>query len=129
MSNKVYSLNGEDWKIVFDTIAEAIEYAINENIIVETGNIQPLTIYSGTQLYHQTEDFIETHSMLENIKDAASEACGEIADDYLDFVTEKQHEDLKKLIVQWVKSNNLQPDWYNIINIESLHIDNIQDYL
>lgn len=64
---------------------------------------------------------IRPASIIEQLKEDASEECGEHGDDWLDSVTREQEKELGDLLqmalLAWIQKNKLEPWFYSIHNV------------
>ena len=69
---------------------------------------------------------IDVDTVIENIQDDMCEAYGEFAEGYLNCVKSEQALDLEKklnaVLQEWLKDNNLEPDFYHIIEVEKIEV-------
>ena len=69
---------------------------------------------------------IDVEVILDNIVNDMYEVYGELSDGYLDNVKSEQAIDLEKklnaVLQDWLKNNNLEPNFYHIIEVEKLEV-------
>lgn len=134
---------GDTWDIAyeFDTKEEAIEYGIQEYKDHLAGNLTELfdNDYNypdpSISLFEVGEGkdfvpYVDSDLIIEQIAEQASWQCGEAGDDWLrwDTITKEQQEELQKnmqnVFDDWLKKYNLEPTFYNVINIEEIDAKN-----
>lgn len=66
---------------------------------------------------------VDVDYFLESTADAMFESSGEIAEEYLDDVTDEHKEELAKLIQDWFIRHDYKPSFYNIQNTQQILIN------
>lgn len=115
----VYSHNGEDsWVKDEDSAVDSAMFA--------KGSEKPVTvkIYRGeAQPYtHDTFAFHIGENILELLQEVAHGECGEFAEDYLADVSEKQSDDLTRIVTEWLNKNAAQPTFYGVKNVKAYEV-------
>lgn len=105
---------------VFDTKEEAIKAAIKA-----AKEFKSEQIYIGKAV-QDAMPVIDVREVIDNIANDMYEAYGEVSYGYLDDVKNEQAMDLGKklnaVLKEWLKNNNLEPDFYRIITIEKIEV-------
>lgn len=137
------------WDIMeeFDTKEKAIEYGVQEykdhlaGISTELFDLRELfnDVHnypdhpSGWFEVGERMDFIpEVYAdlIIDQVVEQAYCQCGEISEDWLrwDTITEEQLKELQgnmqKVFDEWLKKHDLEPTFYNIVNIEEIDANN-----
>lgn len=125
----------------FDTKEEAIMNGIEQYKAALNGR--------GTDLFDDDEQFnpskhfqvgmeqeympiVDAEDVIVRITEDAYNECGEVAEDYLswDEVTDDMQSDLQEMLtdtfIKWSKKYNLMPNFYSIVNVEEINVD---DYI
>ena len=105
---------------VFDTKEEAIKEAIKA-----AKEFKSEQIYIGAAI-QDAIPVIEVDEVIDNIVNDMYEAYGEVTEGYLDDVKSEQAIDLEKklnaVLKEWLKDNNLEPNFYHIVEVEKLEV-------
>ena len=133
------------WRVTdeFDTKEEAIAAGVHEYQLHLQG--APTELFDNdynypdppTSLFEIGEalkfvPLIDSDWIIEQVTEQADWQCGEIAEDWLqwDAITKEQREELQenvqKVFDDWLKKHNLEPTFYNVVNIE---IIDAKDYV
>lgn len=102
-----------------DTIRECIEEAKAEDYqdtdTFAIGYAKPYEI-----------NYIDGDLIIEFLQQAAYDELGEVAEDWLDYITKEQREDLNnrllKVVLEWIKDCNEQPSFFRIEPFDELTI-------
>lgn len=72
---------------------------------------------------------LNVESLLEYISEDTYEACEQldIAEDYLNDVTDEHAEELEELIYSWFERHNYLPSFYRIVDIKTVEVPNERD--
>ena len=68
--------------------------------------------------------------ILEQVVEQADYQCGEVSEDWLrwDAITKEQlkelQDNMQKVFDEWLKKHELEPTFYNIVNIEEIDAKN-----
>ena len=104
----------------YKTKDEAIVEGIKE---AKKRNAKEVYIEEAVQ---DTIPVIDVDTVIENIQDDMCEAYGEFAEGYLNCVKSEQALDLEKklnaVLQEWLKNNNLEPNFYHIVGIEKIEV-------
>ena len=69
---------------------------------------------------------IDVNVVIDNIVNDMHEVYGKLSDGYLDDVKSEQAIDLERklnaVLQEWLKDNNLEPDFYHIVNVEKIEV-------
>lgn len=122
----------DDWYEEFDTKEEAITDITSQDInkLYEYWNDN----YGGDEIPEVIECFVgqmdvfkptvNTSSVLDDIMENAGWHGGDYADGYLDNVDNEMENELDKqlneVLNKWIEKFNLQPSFYQVINIEKV---------
>ena len=105
---------------VFDTKEEAIKAAIKA-----AKEFKSEQIYIGAAI-QDAIPVIDVDEVIDNIVNDMYEAYGEVTESYLDDVKSEQAIDLEKklnaVLQEWLKNNNLEPNFYHIVEVEKLEV-------
>ena len=123
-NNWTYRLESDEQEAWTHGIYKTKEEAIKEGI-KEAKEFKSKQIYIG-EAVQDTIPVIDVDTVIENIQDDMYDAYGEFADGYLDNVKSEQAIDLEKklnaVLQEWLKNNNLEPNFYHIIEVEKLEV-------
>ena len=112
----------DDYKTKDEAIREGIKEAKKRNA---------KEVFIGKKV-QDVMPVIDVREVIDNIQDDMYEAYGEVSYGYLDDVKNEQAMDLGKklnaVLKEWLKNNNLEPDFYHIITIEKIEVGNEQLY-
>ena len=105
---------------VFDTKEEAIKEAIKA-----AKEFKSEQIYIGAAI-QDAIPVIDVDEVIDNIVNDMYEAYGELAEGYLNCIKNEQALDLEKklnaVLQEWLKNNNLEPNFYHIVEVEKLEV-------
>lgn len=69
---------------------------------------------------------IDVKEVIDNIANDMYEAYGEVSFGYLEDITNEQGMELGKklnaVLKEWLKNNNLEPDFYQVITVEKIEV-------
>lgn len=110
-----------------DTIEECIEEAKK----LAGMDIDNQTIYVGENVLY--EPYVDAIDVLELVESAASDQCGEVADDWYSYDGASMKAELAELsskltlvVRDWLKRNHREPFFYSIRNIKKISL--LEDY-
>lgn len=115
----VYSHNGEDsWVEDEDSAVDSAMFSKGE----ETGTVK---IYRGEAQYytHDTFTFDIGADIQELLQESAYGEGGEFAEDYLEYLSKEQLDDLTRIVTEWLNKNAAQPTFYGVKNVESYEVE------
>ena len=119
-----YKLESDGQEVWTHGIYKTKEEAIKEGI-KEAKYIKNKHIYIE-EAVQDTIPVIDVDTVIENIQDDMCEAYGEFAEGYLNCVKSEQALDLEKklnaVLQEWLKNNNLEPNFYHIIQVEEIEV-------
>ncbi len=115
------SINGEIYDGEnYDTKEEAIVEYRKE---IKKWEKQPSEFYVGQIEMVFTSQFVNVETIIDDIQCQAQDICGEVAEDYLYDIPEKQKEELEKLIVGWFDKNGYAPTFSKIVKTEIVKVE------
>ena len=124
MSKWTYELNinSEIWRGgVCDSREEAIEEATKEALIDDIKKFK-IGIVEDVTNFGVNADYV-----IEDIQNAMDEEVGEVAEDYLAYVSREELLELEKglndVFYRWQEKYNYKPTFYTIISEEIIEID------
>lgn len=69
---------------------------------------------------------IDADDVISDIQDNMYDAYGDFAEDYLDYVKTEEIKELDNklnaVLQEWLENNNLEPNFYHIIEVEKLEV-------
>ena len=119
-----YKLEKYDQEAWANDVFETKEEAIKEGI-KEAKEFKSKQIYIG-EAVQDAIPVIDVDEVIDNIVNDMYEAYGEVTEGYLDDVKSEQAIDLEKklnaVLQEWLKDNNLEPNFYHIVEVEKLEV-------
>ena len=119
-----YNLEEHGQKVWVNDVFETKEEAIKEGI-KEAKEFKSKQIYIG-EAVQDAIPVIDVDEVIDNIVNDMYEAYGEVTEGYLDDVKSEQAIDLEKklnaVLQDWLKNNNLEPNFYHIVGIEKIEV-------
>lgn len=114
----VYSTNEENFTSdEFDTKEEAIEEGA-----YEAWDCEYESFYVGQKKSVVLTDFLpDTQSLVETLSENAYDAVGDLTDAW-PSISREQRDELIALIDEWAIRNNLNPTFFQVINVESVEV-------
>ena len=100
----VYSLDEEEYHD-YDDIQDMIDESIEE---------YPATIYKAQKKEYSHNDFICLYDLIDNMKDKANDIAGEWAESYLNDLNKDKKIELEKLIINWLDNNISKPSFFTV---------------
>lgn len=101
-----YSVDNEGYKSWEDMMDDLREFYDEGEEVV---------IWEADKKEHQNDDFIDVNVLINDMQCNASDESGEVAEEYLNELTEEQKEDLKKHISEWF-NKNAKINFYGVEN-------------
>ena len=133
----------DTWDIMekFDTKEEAIEYGIQEyknhlagisTELFDNDYNYPDPPSSWFEVGERMDFIPEVYAdlILEQVVEQADCQCGEVSEDWLrwDTITKEQlkelQDNMQNVFDEWLKKHDLEPTFYNIVNIEEIDAKN-----
>lgn len=118
MSNTVYSSDENDWSWCSESIEETAFQYIQDNGLEPDSN--EIVLYKGTEVKSLFRDFLNVPSFIEGIQQKAHDRVGDVSSGWLTDVDEAQEKELENLILGWVASNNLEPDFFEVVEVKEV---------
>ncbi len=118
MTKYSFSLNEEEW---YDS-----EYTLQliEDLVLQDSDI----IYIGENQKITHKEFYRSVDIQENMLNRAYDEFDELADNYLDWKTNKEKfSELDKLVLDWLDKNIEQPTFYRIINTKEITVKEFKE--
>lgn len=134
---------GDTWDITenFDTKKEAIEYGIQEyknhlagisTELFDNDCNYPDPPSSWFEVGERMDFIPEVYAdlIIEQVVEQADYQCGEVSEDWLrwDTITKEQlkelQDNMQNVFDEWLKKHDLEPTFYNIVNIEEIDAKN-----
>lgn len=110
MQNKTqeqfYSIDGERYSYYNDLMDELREY---NNVGEE------VEVFEADKKEYSHLDFINGYGVIEDMQTSAMDECGEVAEEYLNEITEEDKCDLAMHIAEWFHKN-AKLDFYGVEN-------------
>ncbi len=110
---------------VFETKEEAIKEGIKEAKYLKNKHIYII------EAVQDTIPAIDVDIIIENIQDDMCEAYGEFAEGYLKNVKKEDvlslEKDLNTVLQKWIKKNKYEPDFYHILDVETIRVDELDN--
>lgn len=123
-NNWTYRLESDGQEAWTHGIYKTKEEAIKEGI-KEAKEFKSKQIYIG-EAVQDAIPVIDVDEVIDNIVNDMYEAYGEVTEGYLDDVKSEQAIDLEKklnaVLQEWLKDNNLEPNFYHILYVEEIEV-------
>lgn len=118
-----YSFNEEEFNSEECTTAkEALQLAKEEAI--DQGEQLPCRVWVGE--IGTFNPMVDADDVLERLQEKACEECGECSDGYLDDASEKERDELSKMLTatfhKWEKKYHFEPRFHPIENVQEFEI-------
>ncbi len=120
MKKYVFSADGKDF-------TDDIDYVLN---IAKSRNITTIRVAQEVKKTHRDlVDITEIDSFIEQIQNSVYDEHNECSNGYLDDFDSNKKEKLTELVVSFLNKNVVQPNFFQVSNIENVSINEIEKYI